>query len=471
MSRAIIQIHEKPPLTKALPLALQHVFAMFGATVLVPFLTGLSPAVALLTSGIGTLIFHFITKGKIPAYLGSSFAFIAPLAAFTMLNPQTNPHPSISQAMAGALVAGVVYIAVFMIIKLFGTGFIDRYIPSIVVGPVVMIIGLALAGVAVNSMASTNWIVAIFTLAVTILFSVFGKGLLQIIPILLGIISGYLFSILSQTVGWTQKFVDMGIANKDMAFVNFSGIMQAPWIANPTSAYASQFPGQVFSFASFNFPIPSFTLAAIITIAPIALVAIVEDLGHVFVIGNVTGKNLIKDPGFDRVLLGNGIATAVASLFGGPPSTTYGENIGVLSITKVYSAWVIRIAAVIAIVLSLVGKLSAFLSSIPTAVMGGVCILLFGMIAAAGMRTMIEAKSDLGSTRNLIIVALILILGVGIQNHGIAYATLAGIILNAILPEDKESASKSADKNFEADAELDFVVPPLKNKKSKTNRA
>ena len=469
MSRRIVQIEEKLPLLQALPLALQHVFAMFGATVLVPFLTGLSPAVALLTSGIGTLIFHVITKGKVPAYLGSSFAFIAPLAAYTLLNPETNPTPSISQAMAGALVAGLVYVAVFFIIKLFGTGFIDRFVPSIVVGPVVMIIGLALAGVAVNSMASNNWIVAIFTLVATIVFSVFGKGLFQVIPILLGIVSGYAFSLITQSTGYTQKFIDWGLANKDMAFVDLNRIVQAPWFANPTAQYATDFSGQVFSFATFNFPIPEFTLAAIIAIAPIALVAIVEDLGHIFVIGNVTEKELIKDPGFDRVLLGNGIATAIAALFGGPPSTTYGENIGVLSVTKVYSAWVIRIAAVIAIILSLVGKLSAVLSSIPTAVMGGVCILLFGMIAAAGMRTMIEAKSDLGSTRNLIIVAIILILGIGVQNHGVAYATLAGIILNAILPQEKKTAL-DANTALKADAEIDFVVPPLKKKQAKVKR-
>lgn len=429
MSREIIQIDERLPFSKALPLALQHVFAMFGATVLVPFLTGLSPAVALLTSGIGTLLFHFITKGKIPAYLGSSFAFIAPLALYI-----TQKH-SIGQAMGGAMTAGAVYVLIYFIIKAFGTDFIERYVPNVVVGPVVMIIGLALANTAVNSMASTNWLVAVFTLAAAIIFSIFGKGVFQVIPILLGIIAGYIFAIVVQFAGWLPQLQVMGWADKGKQLIDFSGIAKAAWIANPTAQYATDFADKVFSFASFHLPVPQFTAAALLTIAPIALVTMIEDLGHIFVIGNVTGKDMVKDPGFDKVLLGNGLATMVAAVFGGPPSTTYGENIGVLSITKVYSSWIIRIAAVFAICLSLVGKLAALLSSIPTSVMGGICILLFGMIAAAGMRTMIEAKSDLSSTRNLIIVAVILILGVGTGKVG--YATLAGIILNIVLPMEK----------------------------------
>jgi len=427
MSKEIVQIDEKMSLSKAFPLALQHVFAMFGATVLVPFLTGLSPAVALLTSGIGTLIFHFFTKGKVPAYLGSSFAFIAPLALYV-----TEKH-SIGQAMGGAIIAGLVYLVIYLVIKTFGTGFIDRYVPSIVVGPVVIIIGLALAKTAVADMASTNWAVAIFTLLAAVLFSVWGKGLFEVIPILLGIVSGYVFSFIVQYGGFLPKLQEMGLAAPDKQLLDISSIVNAPWLANPTAQYATDFAGQVFSFASFHLPVPEFTAAALLAIAPIAFVTIIEDLGHIFVIGNVTKKDLIKDPGFDRVLLGNGLATAVAAIFGGPPSTTYGENIGVLAITKVYSSWVIRIAAVIAISLSLIGKLSAALSSIPTSVMGGICILLFGMIAAAGIRTMIEAKSDLSSTRNLIIVAVILILGVGTGKVG--YATLAGIILNMVLPQ------------------------------------
>ena len=428
MNSKIIQIDERIPFSQAFPLALQHVFAMFGATVLVPFLTGLSPSVALLTSGIGTLIFHFFTKGKVPAYLGSSFAFIAPLALFV-----TEKH-SIGQAMGGAMIAGLVYLIIYLIIKAFGSGFINKYVPSVVVGPVVIIIGLALAKTAVSDMAATNWVVAIFTLLSAILFSIVGRGLFKVIPILLGIISGYVFSIIVQYAGWLPKIQEMGLAVKDQQLIDLSGIVAAPWLSNPTAAYAQDFAGQVFSFASFHFPVPEFTAAALLAIAPIAFVTIIEDLGHVFVIGNVTEKDLIKNPGFDRVLLGNGLATVVAACFGGPPSTTYGENIGVLAITKVYSSWVIRISAIIAICLSLIGKLSAALQSIPSSVMGGICILLFGMIAAAGIRTMIEAKSDLSSTRNLIIVAVILILGVGTGKVG--YATLAGILLNLVLPNE-----------------------------------
>ncbi|MCR6544593.1 solute carrier family 23 protein [Dehalobacterium formicoaceticum] len=426
MSKQIIPIEAKLPFSRAFPLALQHVFAMFGATVLVPFLTGLSPAVALFTSGIGTLIFHFFTKGKVPAYLGSSFAFIAPLFLFV-----TEKH-SLGQAMGGAMIAGIVYLIVYLLIKAFGTDFIHRIAPSVVVGPVVIIIGLALAQTAVGGMASTNWVVAIFTLAITVFYSILGRGMFEVIPILMGILSGYLFALVIQYGGFLPKLQELGLAGPDQ-LINVTPIIIADWFSNPTSAYAQDFAGQLFSFAGFHLPIPEFTAVAVLAIAPIAFVTIIEDLGHIFVIGNVTEKDLIKDPGFDRVLMGNGLATIVASIFGGPPSTTYGENIGVLAITKVYSSWVIRISAIIAISLSFVGKLAAALSTIPTSVMGGICILLFGMIAAAGIRTMIEAKTDLSSTRNLIIVAVILILGVGTGKVG--YATLAGIFLNLVLPE------------------------------------
>lgn len=414
-----IGIAEKPPLTQALPLAVQHVFAMFGATVLVPFLTGLSPSAALLTSGIGTLIFHFFTRNKVPAYLGSSFAFIAPLALYV------TEHHSLSEAMGGAIIAGLVYVVIYFIIRYFGSDFIHKYIPNVVVGPVVMIIGLSLASTAVNDMASQNWIVAIFTLALAIIFTIFGRGLISVIPILLAIIGGYIFTIILQITGVIPELIDL------------SAIASASLFENPTTFYATNYTGQVWSFLGFHLPIPSFTLAAIMTIAPIAFVTIIEDLGHIFVIDNVTEQNLIEDPGFDKVLLGNGLATAAAAFLGGPPSTTYGENIGVLAITKVYSSWVIRIAAVIAIILSFIGVLNAILLSIPSAIMGGISILLFGMIAAAGMRTLIEARTDLSKTKNLIIVAIILIIGVGSGKVG--FATLAGIILNLILPEKAEN--------------------------------
>jgi uracil permease len=392
-------IHEKPPIIQSLFLALQHVFAMFGATVLVPILTGLDPSMALLTSGIGTLIFHFFTKGKVPAYLGSSFAYIAGIASMVANN---KGGPDVPLAMGAAFVVGLVYIVVYFVVKIFGSEVITRYVPSVVVGPVVMIIGLSLAGVALGpNMAGKDWPTAIFTLVATILISVFARGFFKVIPILLGIAAGYIFAIFRGLVDFSQ--------------IGAGSVFNAPLLV-----------------------MPEFQLGAILLLAPLALVTIIEDLGHVFVIGNVTKRNLIKDPGFDRVLLGNGLATAVAAFFGGPPSTTYGENIGVLAVTKVYSARVIQTAAVIAIILSFVGPVRDVISSIPAAVMGGVVILLFGMIAAAGVRTMIEAKSDLSSTRNLIIVSIILVVGIGYPNHGVGYATIAGILLNLILPQEKK---------------------------------
>ncbi|MDA8211254.1 MAG: NCS2 family nucleobase:cation symporter [Clostridia bacterium] len=392
-------IHEKPPVVQALLLALQHVFAMFGATVLVPILTGLDPSVALLTSGIGTLIFHLMTKGMVPAYLGSSFAYIAGIASMVKDNPA---GPNVPMAMGAAFVVGLVYIVVFLLVRAFGSEIITRYVPSVVVGPVVMIIGLSLAGVALGpNMAGTDWPTAIFTLVATILISVFARGFFKVIPILLGIGAGYVFAIFR-------------------GLVDFSKIGAGPVLNTP------------------HLVLPEFQLGAILLLAPLALVTIIEDLGHIFVIGNVTERDLIKNPGFDRVLLGNGLATAVAAFFGGPPSTTYGENIGVVAVTRVYSAMVIQLAAVVAIFLSFVGPVRDVISSIPAAVMGGVVILLFGMIAAAGIRTMIEARTDLSSTRNLIIVSIILVVGIGYPNHGVGYATIAGILLNLILPQEKQ---------------------------------
>ncbi|MFZ3173022.1 MAG: solute carrier family 23 protein [Carboxydocellales bacterium] len=392
-------IHEKPPIIQTLFLALQHVFAMFGATVLVPILTGLDPSMALLTSGIGTLIFHFFTKGKVPAYLGSSFAYIAGIASMVANN---KGGPDVPLAMGAAFVVGLVYIVVYFVVKIFGSEVITRYVPSVVVGPVVMIIGLSLAGVALGpNMAGKDWPTAIFTLVATVLISVFARGFFKVIPILLGIAAGYIFAIFRGLVDFSQ--------------IGAGSVFNVPQLV-----------------------MPEFQLGAILLLAPLALVTIIEDLGHIFVIGNVTKRNLIKDPGFDRVLLGNGLATAVAAFFGGPPSTTYGENIGVLAVTKVYSARVIQTAAVVAIILSFVGPVRDVISSIPAAVMGGVVILLFGMIAAAGVRTMIEAKSDLSSTRNLIIVSIILVVGIGYPNHGVGYATIAGILLNLILPQEKK---------------------------------
>lgn len=403
MRDKVFDISEVPPIKEAVPLSFQHVFAMFGATILVPLLTGLDPAVTLFTSGLGTLLFHLITKGKIPAYLGSSFAFIAPIIAATKTF-------GIRGAFTGMMAAGLVYIAVFAIISLTGINWIEKILPSIVVGPVVMIIGLSLAPTAISE-AQKDLLTALVTAALVIIFSMFGKGFVKVIPILLGTIGGYLFAIAR-------------------GLVDFGPVAKASWIALP----------------KFSFMIghsPELVWGAVTLIAPLAFVSIIEDLGHVLVIGNIVDKDLVKNPGFHKVMLGNGLATAIAALFGGPPSTTYGENIGVLAMTKVYSARVIEGAGVIAILLSFVQKIGALIQVIPQPVMGGVTIILFGMIASAGIRTLVENKVDFSNSRNLIIASVILILGVGgikigsgnFIFEGVGPATLAGIILNLVLPK------------------------------------
>lgn len=392
---AEVQIHEKLPLTQAIPLGLQHVFAMFGATVLVPFLTGLSPSVALLSSGIGTIIFLLLTKSRVPAYLGSSFAYIAALTGFVQANNTTG-------AMGGVLAVGVVYILLYLLMAAFGTQWIHAIVPPIVAGPVVAIIGLSLTPTAA-SMASGNWYIAAFTLAVAALLSVYAKGFLKIIPILISIIIGYAVAAV------------MGLVDFKPVSEAFNHLLVIP------VALGS------------DFQLPAFDKTAIFAMVPLALVTIIEDLGHMIVLGNITHSDPIKNPGFHRVLFGNGLATAVASLIGGPPVTTYGENIGVLAVTRVYSTFNIWIAAILAIIFSMINPLQALIMSIPTPVMGGVCILLFGMIGAAGLRTLIEAKIDFSETRNLIIASVIFALGIGLPEHGVAWATVVGIILNLVL--------------------------------------
>ncbi len=398
---AEVQIHEKLPLVKAIPLGLQHVFAMFGATVLVPFLTGLSPSVALLSSGIGTIIFLLLTKSRVPAYLGSSFAYIAALTTFV----KTNHNPS--AAMGGALAVGVVYIIIYLLMAAFGTRWIHKIVPPIVAGPVVAIIGLSLTSTAVG-MAAQNWPIAAFTLAVAALLSVYAKGFLKIIPILMAIVAGYILASI------------MGLVDFKPFYASFSQLIVIP-IKLGT-----------------DFQMPSIDQVAILAMAPLALVTIIEDLGHMIVLGNITHSDPIENPGFHRVLLGNGLATVVASFLGGPPVTTYGENIGVLAVTKVFSTFNIWMAAIIAIILSLFNPLQAVIMSIPTAVMGGVTILLFGMIGTTGIRTLIEAKVDFSETKNLIIASVIFALGIGLSNHGVAWATIVGITLNLVLKSQPE---------------------------------
>jgi len=396
-----IQIHERLPLGQAIPLGIQHVFAMFSATVLVPFLTGLSPSVALLSSGIGTIIFLLLTGNRVPAYLGSSFAYIASLTYFV----QKVGDPG--AAMSGVITVGLIYVIIFLIMSAIGTEWIHKLVPPIVAGPVVAIIGLSLTPVAAN-MASENWKIAIFTLAVAIILQIYAKGFLRIIPILIAIIAGYIAS----------AFVP-GLVDFQEIKESFNTLFASPLSAESYNA-------------------PRLSLPAIMMMAPLAFVTIIEDLGHMIVLGNITHSDPISKPGFHRVLLGNGLATGIAGFLGGPPVTTYGENIGVLAATRVYSSFNLWIAAITAIILSFVYPLQILIMSIPNAVMGGISFLLFGMIGAAGLRNLIEAHVDLSRPKNLIIASVIFAVGIGVESHGVAWATAAGILLNLILKDSDD---------------------------------
>jgi uracil permease len=375
----------------AIPLSFQHLFAMFGATVLVPALTGLDPGSALIASGVGTLIFHLITRGLVPTYLGSSFAFIAPLALYVgKLN-------SPGEAVAGLISVSVVYALVSLIIATVGFDKVRQAIPPVVVGPVVSIIGLSLATTAVTNMAATHWDAAIVSLIAAIIATLAGTKLLRLLPIIFGLLVGYVYSAVR-------------------GYIDYQNIADAPIFALP------------------HFVMPEFTWIVILGMAPIALVTIIEDLGHMFVLNEITGKDVTKNPGFGRILLGNGLATLFSGLLGGPAQTTYAENLGVLTITRQFSSRIIQGAAVLSILLGLFGKVGAVIQSIPVAVMGGICILLFGMIAAMGIRHLIEEKVSLANMKNLVIVAIIFIIGVGSAHNGIAYATIAGLLIHWLVP-------------------------------------
>ncbi|WP_096550017.1 uracil-xanthine permease family protein [Ureibacillus thermosphaericus] len=376
---------------KAIPLSLQHLFAMFGATILVPALTGLDPGSALVASGLGTLIFHLITRGKVPTYLGSSFAFIAPLALY--VGELNSP----GEAVAGLISVSIVYGIVALLITFIGFDKARKAIPPVVVGPVVSIIGLALATTAVTNMASVNWDVAIVSLLAAIIATLAGNKMVRLLPIIIGLVVGYIYAAIR-------------------GIVDYSPIVDAPVFALP------------------HFVMPEFTWIVIFGMAPIALVTIIEDLGHMFVLNEITGKDVTKDPGFSSILWGNGLATFISGLIGGPAQTTYAENLGVLAITRQFSSRIIQGAGVIAILLGLFGKVGAAIQSIPVAVMGGICILLFGMIAGMGIRHMIEEKVDMTNMKNLIIVAVIFIIGIGYAN-GIAYATIAGLLIYWLIPD------------------------------------
>lgn len=420
-------------LFKLLPLSIQHVFAMFGATVLVPLLTGLNPATALFTSATGTLLFHLITGGKIPAYLGSSFAFIVPIQIVAAKH-------GFSAATGACIIAGLIYLLTSVLVKKVGLKAIERFIPPVVVGPVIMTIGLGLAGVA-RDMSADNMFIALFTLAVVIIFSIFAKGIFKLIPILIGIVSGYVLTLILQTdIAAKIPFVNTLLPEK---LIDFTPISDAAWFALP----------QFVSEAAYNqsggaeFLVPTFVLPAIIAIAPIAVVTMIEHLGDMLAISRTVEKDFLETPGLHRTLAGDGIATAWSGILGGPPNTTYGENIGVLAITGVHNPLVVQVAALFVLGFSLIPKVGAFLGTIPGPVMGGIVILLFGMIASVGIRTLVEKQVDLSKVRNLIIVSTILILGISgvslpitstFAIEGMGLGALAGILLNILLPDKSE---------------------------------
>lgn len=386
--------------SKQIIVGIQFLFVAFGATVLVPLLVGIDPSIALFSAGVGTLVFHLITKGKVPIFLGSSFAFIAPIIKSTEMF-------GLAGTLSGIIAVGVVYSLMSGIIKLWGLGFIDKIFPSVVVGPVIMVIGLSLASVGVD-MAKTNWLIASVSLLTAIIVVIYTKGLIKLIPIFIGIIAGYILSMILGKVDYTL-------------------ITDADWFALPA------------------FTMPEWSWKAFLYMAPVAIAPMIEHVGDMYAIGGVTEKNYLKDPGLHRTLLGDGVATALAGFFGSVPNTTYSEVTGAISLTKVTDPKVLRIAAITGIVFSLIGKISGFLKSIPQAVLGGIMMLLFGLIASVGIKTLVDSKTDMHITRNQVIVSIILTVGIGgaIFNFGsfslggIGLASIIGVVLNLILPKKK----------------------------------
>jgi len=410
-----------------LMLGLQHVLAMFGATVLVPALTGLNTSITLMCAGIGTLIFHMVTKRKVPVFLGSSFAFMGGVIAI-IGNSRMGDSDFLGKlaAVKGAIiVAGFVYVVVALLIKILGYEKVNKLLPPIVTGPIIIVIGLRLSGSAIQNAFYWNKqfdlravLVSVVVLATIICFSVFAKGIFNLMPILFAIIAGCL-------VCWPLGFNDMSAVN------------QASWISFMDQNILKQL-----------LCIPVFKAEAILVLAPISMVTIIEHVGDITTNGAVVGKNFMVDPGVHRTILGDGLATMFAGLFGGPANTTYGENTGVLAVTKNYDPSIIRIAAVIAIILGVFGKVGGFIQSIPTPVSGAIGIVLYGMISAVGVRILINARINMGNSRNLMIAALILVLGIGCDSvpvsksltiSGLALAAIAGIVLALILPEGNDS--------------------------------
>ena len=432
---------------KTLVLGLQHMFAMFGATILVPILVmgyfqaacgepltrGVTVSTTLFCAGVGTLIFHLCTKLKVPAFLGSSFAFLGGFSTVANLNSGAyatmSANDKVAYACGGIVIAGLLYLVLALVIKLVGVKRVMRFLPPVVTGPIIICIGLTLSSSAISN-ASTNWLIAVVALAVIIIFNIWGKGMFKIIPILMGVLIAYLFALVLNAAG---------VTNPDgSAILNFSSVAEASWVGLP------------------QFQLCKFDVTSILVMAPIAIAAMMEHIGDISAISATTDRNFIEDPGLHRTLLGDGLATAFAGFLGGPANTTYGENTGVLELSKVYDPNVIRLAAVYAIILSFIPKFSAIISTMPSSIIGGVSFMLYGMISAIGVRNVVENKVDLTKSRNLIIAGVIFVCGLGFSDGltfhvadtsitltGLAIAAIAGIGLNAILPgKDYEFGGK-----------------------------
>ena len=390
---------------RALALGAQHVFTLFASTVLVPILTGLDIGVALVMSGVGTLLFHYITKKKVPGYLGSSFSFIAPILL-------AKEFYGLDYARGGIVVAGLLYVIVALLIHRFGVDNILKFFPPVVTGPIIIVISMTLAPNAIR-MAASDWVISIFTLIVIILVATFARGFLKIVPVIIGLAAGYLLGIFRGAI-------------------DFTPIGEAAWFGIPA------------------FALPKFSLEAVLVVAPIALTTVVEHIGDVLAMSGVVKQDLAKDPGLERTLIGDGLATSVSALFGGPANTTYSQNTGVVALTKVWDPLVMRIAACMTIGIGLIPKLTALTRTIPQAVIGGAVIILFGMIASIGARTLVDNRVDFSKTRNMIIIATVLVFGLGgavipikigiaeIQLVGMALAAIIGILLNILLPKEEE---------------------------------
>ena len=413
---------------RMLLLGFQHMFAMFGATVLVPILTGLDVSTTLLFAGLGTLLFHLITGGKVPAFLGSSFAFLGGYATIAPMLGEKQNIPNLEMlpyACFGVACAGLVYVILAGLFKAFGAKKVMRFFPPIVTGPIIIAIGLILSSSAINN-CEANWLVAVVAIVVVIACNMWGKGMIKIIPILIGVLTSY---VVSMIVDPASRAV---VAQK---------VSEAAWIGIPVHKEAT-----VFGLLSGNFD-SGMLVTACVTIVPLAIATMMEHVGDICAISSTVGKNYIVEPGLNRTLMGDGLATTLASLFGAPANTTYGENTGVLALSKVYDPRVIRLAALFAIILSFCPKFAALVTAMPTATIGGVSMILYGMISAVGVRNVVENRVDFTNTRNVIIAALILVLALGISNStagavhigsvslsGLAVASLVGILVNAILP-------------------------------------